>query len=300
MNGSLNQGFRGETTQTAADHLFVGRRKELADLLVWAKNKSSEKLLILEGNAGVGKTSLLGQLASGAIQSGTIVICLDIAQLSTDSATDFIWGIIKEFDARLAEFGLKSPPFEKRLLVLRPWESFRKYYWPDVLRRYGNDLILVLDNFDELVTNQANKENLPFFRSHIKRMFDAHTAVKGMLILRGRSEAYTSELLQPFDSLPSYRISRLDAFEAGELMRRGSALPVFSELSSTIYELTGGHPGDIKLILAALQRRAQALSFSQLTIADLLMVLDNDLAPRDFYTNVYARYAKLEHTYKSE
>lgn len=300
MNDSLDH-KRGLNIPAPGDEgLFIGRNQDLARLLEWAKDKPSAKLMILEGNAGVGKTSLLRRFASVAFDNGLTFLIVDVSQLSSASSTEFIWGFTKELNSRLTEFGLKAPPFEKRLLVLRPWQSFRKYYWPELLSRYGDNLIIALDNFDQLVIEETNNENLPFFRSHLKRLFDIHGSIKGLIVLRGRNEAYSQEQLQPFDSLTSHRISRLTKKESSELIRRGSQLLIFQDLVSIIFELSGGHPGDIKIMLLALQKRAQTLAVNQITLADLLMVLDHELAPKNFYTNVYARLDKLQYTYKTD
>jgi DNA-binding SARP family transcriptional activator/tetratricopeptide (TPR) repeat protein len=53
---------------------LVGRLEELAELQMWLESASGERVLLVEGDAGIGKTRLLAETAQRAHASGAIVL----------------------------------------------------------------------------------------------------------------------------------------------------------------------------------------------------------------------------------
>ena len=274
--------------------MFVGRQESLAHLWQWAAKPSNGPLLFLEGASGIGKTSLLIRLREGAFDSYLVPVIIDSVKLPIESPSEFLWRFSQQLTDGIRSHRLDVPEFEKSMLILRPWETFRDYYWKKLPTFLDNKmLILAMDNFDSLSYDPTHSKGLSVFRQYFLRLLNDYNYSRGILVLGGRAQGYTDKLLFPFSQVPTYRLRAFSYGETVELMSRPDNFPVYQDVAMLIFKLTSGHPGDIQRICHALYKRIASGAVRQLAMSDVLSILDVELAPKDFYTNVYGRYGQF-------
>ncbi len=105
--------FESLPAEPAADSPFVGREQLLDDLWEWlARRDGGPGMVVLSGEAGVGKTRLLGELATRARAGGAVVLWGG----SGAHAPDFSYG---PFAVALEEYAASLPAAERSELVHR-------------------------------------------------------------------------------------------------------------------------------------------------------------------------------------
>ncbi len=279
----------------SGDSLFIGRQAIFNWLLEQSKIDGGSTPLILAGMPGIGKSSILKQVMSGRLGEGIIPTYVDLIDLSSESLSSFLWSIAKSTMRSLELHGIQEPALEKRLLVLRPWQAFNQHFWQYIPQAIGERLLLfAFDNYNALISYGRDYDNLAAFRQRLFSLFDSQDNVRILLTLTGRIEAFDPISLAPFQNARYLRVPAFTLDEATELLRQAGSFPIFSDLSAYIYELTGGHPGDIQRLCHTLHEQGRVHKLRQITIADIVFNLDNYFQPRDFVTAIYRR--KSEHS----
>jgi hypothetical protein len=279
----------------AGDSLFIGRQSIFIWLQEQTRKNGGSTPLILEGMPGIGKTSILKQVMSGRLNEGIIPVYFDLNELPSESLSDFLWSIAKSTMKSLELHGFQEPSLEKRLLVLRPWQAFNQHFWQYIPQAVGERKILfAFDNFNSIVNNGRDNEKLAVLRQRLFSLFESQDNIQMLVTLTGRFEAFDLNSLAPFQNARNQRVPAFTEDETNELLRQAGSFPIFSDLVSYIYELTGGHPGDIQRLCHTLHERGRKNRLRQITLADIVFALENNFQPRDFHTAVYRR--KSEHS----
>lgn len=274
--------------------MFVGRRKALAQLWHWATRPTDGLQLFLEGVPGIGKTSLLIRMREGAQGTYLVPVIVDAAKLPLESPVEFLWRLSQQLSEGIRGHNLEVPNLEKSALVLRSWANFRDFYWKQLPHFLGDKiLILAVDNFDSLFLSSSESNGAINLRNYVLNLLNEYSQTRAIFVLRGRAQAYASRLLFPFNQIPIYRLRSLSLADTVELMNKSDQFRVFEDISNLVYNLTMGHPADVQRICHALFQRVQAGSIRQPAMSDIISILDVELAPKDFYTNLYGRYARF-------
>lgn len=274
--------------------MFVGREHGFQ----WLRDEiaATSKLppLAVEGPVGLGKTSFLKQIAAGRLGDSVIPIYLDIHELPLENLTEFLWTLAKITMAGLERQKIDGPTMEKRLLILRPWQAFNRHFWLRLpVSSGGRPILFLADNFDTMIADEFENRNVKVYRHRLFELFQSDHRIMVLFTLNGRIEAYDPQSLSPFDIAKSYRLPIFTPQETNELLNRAMSFPVFTDLSTFVHDLTGGHPGDLQRLCHALHEYGKWRRLRQITLADVLAVLEFQLQPKLFHTAVYRRRDKL-------
>ena len=292
-DSTLPNPFVCDTPVTGRD-MFVGRRRVFDWILEELASSEPFPPFVLEGQPGIGKTSVLGQIITGRLGRGPIPIYLDVCRLPLGGLTEFLWALAKATMGALDKQNIPGPRLEKRLLVLRPWQAFNQHFWRYLAEAAADrPLLFMLDNFDELVGDESDSQTRSIYRQRLYELFESSGRIAVLLTLTSRLQAFDPHVLAPFHIARSHHLSAFTPAETLELLRRAASFPAFSDLSTLIHDLTGGHPGDVQRIGYTLHERGRSHKLRQITLTDVMAVLDMDLRPKDFQSAVYARRAKM-------
>ena len=278
--------------------MFVGRQRSLTNLWRWSAKPGTSPVLFLEGPSGIGKTSLLFRFREGAFGSYLVPVIVDSSKLPLESPAEFLWMLAKQIKEGFQNQQLEVPDFEKSIVVLRPWEAFRDQFWKK-LPHYLDDKILVLamDNFDSFFASKALRDEFSMFRKYLMLLLNDYNQARAIFVIKGRAHAYTDKLLSPFNRFQSDRLRTFSYAESVELMNRARNFPVYRDVADLIFTITSGNPGDIQRLCHVLYERIASGKINQLAMSDVISILDVELAPKDFHTNVYGRYGKFYKEY---
>lgn len=276
------------------EEMFVGRDQGFEWLMGEISTTSRLPPLAIEGPGGMGKTSFLKQILAGRLGDSVIPIYLDIQELPFENLTEFLWALGKITMAGLARRSSDGPTMEKRLLILRPWQAFNHHFWRQLTTATGNRAILFLvDNFDEVITDEFEDQTMKIYRHRLFELFQTDHKIVALFTLKSRIEAYDPQSLSPFDIAKSYRLSFFTRQETNDLLIRAMSFPVYTDLSGFVHDLTGGHPGDLQRLGHALHEYGSSRRLRQITLVDVLAVLENQLQPKVFQTAVHRRRDEL-------
>lgn len=283
------------------DEMFVGRDQGFQ----WIRDEISSALklppLAIEGPEGMGKTSFLKQIHSGRLGASVVPIYLDVKELPVENLTEFLWSLAKITMAGLERHSIDGPTMEKRLLILRPWQAFNHHFWHQLEETAGGRSILfLLDNFDEVVADEFEDRTKNVYRKRLFELFKTNQRIVVLFTLKGRIEAYDPQSLSPFDIARSYRLSFFSQQETNDLLNRAMSFPVFDDLSTFVHNLTGGHPGDLQCLGYALHEYGSSRRLRQITLVDVLAVLEHQLQPKEFQTAVHRRRDEISLQYPGE
>lgn len=269
---------------------FVGREEVIKNIRSSLGNSPVERPLIICGPVGIGKTSLLHQLAGGALDADVGVLYTDIQKLDTETISGFLWQLAKAIMVSMKRQDLDGPIIEKRMLVLNPQLVFRQRFWnPLLMRAHSVPLLLAWDNFDALAQSGQGSHNLQSLRAYLYGLLKTDAPVDVLLTITGRVEAVGENALAPFHLESYLRLTNLDRDQTLRLIDQAAGLKVFRPVAEFMYSLTNGHPGDTQQLCHALFERQWQRGHRQVAIADVVAVLKEDLRPSDFVGSVYHR-----------
>jgi Cdc6-like AAA superfamily ATPase len=246
--------------------------------------------LTISGSRGIGKTSLLHHLVDTSKGSALGVLYTDMRAVISDNMSTFLWQLAKSIMAGMEAQGLGVPKIEKRMLVLNPFLVFRQRFWQPLLSRaLETPLLLAWDNFDCLIERSSGDHNAQAIRAYLYGLLETESPLDLLLTVTGRVEALAENSLSPFRLERTHRLTNLNQEQTIQLTRYSEGFPVFEPVADFIYDLTAGHPGDVQRLCHAIYGRHQARGHVQVTVADVLAVLQHELSPSEFSGPVYRR-----------
>lgn len=276
------------------EEMFVGRNQGFEWLMDDISSNSRLPPLAIEGPEGMGKTSFLKQILGGRLGNSVIPIYLDLKELPFKNLTEFLWSLAKITMAGFEGQSIDGPTMEKRLLILRPWQAFNHHFWRQLTTATGGRAILFLvDNFDEVIADEFEDQTMNIYRHRLFELFQTDPKIVVLFTLKSRIETYDQRSLSPFDNAKSYRLKFFTQQETNELLIRAMSFPVFTDLSIFIHDLISGHPGDLQRLGHALHEYGSSRRLRQITMVDILAVLEHQLQPKVFHTAVHRRRDEL-------
>lgn len=275
---------------------FVGRQQVLSRIHSSFQDGSARRPLVLSGMAGIGRTSTIRKLASSKSPHSLITAHINTPGLIGDDIRDFLWRISEAIDDGVRDTGLQLPDLQKRMLVLRPIQVFRKRYWApldEVLG--GRRLLLAFDDADVLAYGLAGDSLESDILDIMHELFKNSSRIEFLFGLTGYAVSDSTGWLDFFEELRSVNIPKFEFDQSAELMRQASPFHILGDVGRYIHILTGGHPGDLQRLCHALYERCILLGISHVTMADVAVTLALSLSPGEFYTPVYDRQAMIKH-----
>lgn len=281
--------------------LFVGRERAFRWLEDEIYSDRKRFPLVIEGADGLGKTSFLKQITMRRLGNSVIPIYLDVSQLPLENLAEFLWKLSKVTMAGLKGQQIDRPTLEKRLLILRPWQAFNQHFWQKIPKSSdGRPIIFLIDNFDTLVAPKSEDQIVSVYRQRLYELFTTNDRFVVLFTLQARIETYDPKSLFPFDIARRYRLPPFSLEETTEILTRAMSFPVYSDLSTFLYELTGGYPSDLQCLCHTLHDYGSERNLRQITLADVLAVLETRLQPKDFQTAVYRRLNEISIQFSPE
>ncbi|MFJ9818635.1 AAA family ATPase [Streptomyces sp. NPDC101151] len=225
---------------------FVGRRAEVGALLHCAEavGEGAPWVVVVEGEAGIGKTALIRHVAQGLVDFEVLWAACDVSE------QDFAFGVLDQVVRRLPGWPREAFVPGERGTGRRPMELAARLL--GVLAEAERPLVVVID--DAQWADEESLEALAFLvrRLWSERLFLLLTVrVPGQASLPGAGEASAraARVGRGAAHLQTIRLRGLDAAEVCDLAvsRGGRELPVFA--AARLQEHTGGHPLYLRSLL---------------------------------------------------
>ncbi len=275
--------------------IFVSREVALTWVFDNLDNAISVPLTI-DGAPGIGRTTFLKQIQKEAHLSNFVPIYVNLKQLPLDSFSEFLWVFGKSVVRELSDNGLSAPPLEKRMLVLRPRQSFQTTFWRQLIKSYnGQRMVLILDHFEYLAKKITSSETKRSYRQYLYKLLEESQDIYALTSLAGRLATYDPMDIAPFHQSLNYRITQFSRTQTYELINQNRILNILQPVATYIHLLTGGHPADIQRLCHAIFERMQEYDLRVVTVADVVATLRTGIKPADFRRPVHQQRVKISY-----
>jgi AAA+ ATPase superfamily predicted ATPase len=282
------------------NEIFVGRQEEMHWIRSNLEVSNPRSPLILNGQPGIGKSSLLKRIERGKLASNHIIVYLDLKQLPLDDMRHFLWDLAKQAISSLLLQGIEPPLPQKRMFSSLPRKAFKDNFWHPLMKHTDRDIFFLFDHADALAGGANNGTIQRDIREYFYDLFNNEQRNNYLFSMTYRPESFNKDLFKPFEISISMRMSYLTQIETEILMMKPAKYLMLKEALRYIYDLTKGHPRDVQRIGHALFFRNEKLGLKTITVSDISSILEGTLQPADFYTPVYGRRARIRRNLVSD
>lgn len=283
-----------------SNEIFVGRQNEMHWIQSNLEVSNSLSPLILNGQPGIGKSSLLKRIERGKLASNHIIVYLDLKRLPLDDMRHFLWDLSKQAISSLLSQGIQPPLPQKRMFSSLPRKAFKEKFWHPLMNLADRDIFFLFDHADALAIGANNRTIQQDIREYFYDLFNKEQRNNYLFSMTYRPESFNKDLFKPFEISISMRMSHLTQNETEILLNKPAKYLMLKEALHYIYDLTKGHPRDVQRIGHALFFRNEKLGLKTITVSDISSILEGTLQPADFYTPVYGRRARIKHHVASD
>lgn len=283
-----------------SSEMFVGRQNDLLRIRYNLEMSNPRSPLILNGQPGIGKSSLLKSIERGKLATNHIIVYLDLKQLPLDDMRNVLWDLSKQAISSLQSQGIQPPMPQKRMFSSLPRKAFRENFWHPLMNLSDRDIFFLFDHADVLAIGANNSTIQQDIRQYFYDLFDKEQRTRYLFSMTIRPESFNIDLFKPFEISISMRISHLTQDETEILLNKPVKYLILEDASSYVYDLTKGHPRDVQRIGHALFLRNEKLGLKTITVSDISSILEGTLRPADFYTPVYLRRARIKRLVASD
>jgi hypothetical protein len=262
---------------------------------------SRNHAIVVSGSPGIGKTSILHNLALLTSSREFAIIQIDARDLNRVNSNESTWRLIKSFNKSLTAQSLFHPSVEKPRFVLQPERVFIKEYWEPLNQTEEiRQILLVIDNM-ELLTSEMNiGHELKRKREFLWSLVQDYDDVEMLFGLQGRPELYSSEALYPFTIASNYHLQYLTKDETTALLNMPDQYIIPDYVCDYIFRLTHGHPADVQRFAYQIFERSIETGYRLITVADVLAILSSELNGGDFYHPVYVQRENTKLVYSRQ
>lgn len=262
--------------------LFFGRQQVLAWVLEQTTTElAKDQLLVLHGPAKIGKTAVLRQIESGALNPPIIGIYINLAEAALDSLSALYWDIANAGQNALARFNielesLNHPDFiadpakalQQQLLLPGGKMLHDKRPFSQPMQRR---LLFLFDN-THLLLEQIENGTLP---ANTLLNLHAHLTVpataNALFAFTDGADTHVTELPSLVNSL-FYALPPLTEEETVALVRQPVPFTLVRDVAQYIYHVTDGYPDKTHRLCHALYEHQQQYNLAQITVADVATV----------------------------
>lgn len=269
-------------------------RSEIQKTVIETLGRAPASVLMVTGKQGSGKTTFLNQLAEIFQKSGYLPIYINIGRIRQSSESEFLWGISKAIITGCSRAGIPLPVFEKRMLTLHAWQSFRRQLWADLQSvATFQPIILLLDDLHSLVGDPQNVAQQLLLRQYLANLIEGHEAISAIYTVNESKTVRTPYNLQPIRSSSSVKLQAFSDSETWLQLTRPGGMVFESYVAKAIQTITAGNPADTQRLAYALFQHLSERGLRRVTLVEVFATLRFELKPTDFYGRVYERMAHI-------
>ena len=284
MIKSTTSGNPYHLTGSDSSRLFFGRQ----DVFAWILEQTAvdadrmlERLIILHGPAKIGKTAVLKQIESGALNPPFIGIYLDLAQIALDSLSAVYWEIANAGLNALARLNIELETLNHTDFIADPLKAVHEQLLlpaGQILQGKGafhqteqRRLLFLFDNsqllLDQMETGILPANSLTNLHTHLAK--DA--IATALFACSDKPDSSTAEQTVLQNSL-FYELPPLDEDETVALVRQPVPFTLVRDVAQYIYHVTDGHPHKTHQLCHALYEHQYEYNLAQITVADVATV----------------------------
>jgi formylglycine-generating enzyme required for sulfatase activity len=247
------------TVYTKNGRFFVDRPALLAELAAQLDDAPAAPI-VLQGPPGSGKTAVLHQIAAGRLGPAYLPILLNAGSLSAAAPADFWYTVAQAAAAALAGQGHAPAAFERAEFAAAPYAAFEACVLAPLRAQTAIPLFLY-DNADDLLERMAGQEEPDVDWARFLELPDA-----GCLLAVSQGAAPVGRV--PHAQARALTLEPFTAEETAAFVRHAVMKTVPRDVSNYLHALSGGYPGRLDRVCAALEAQRQAQGWRQLTVAD--------------------------------
>ena len=262
--------------------LFFGRQDVFAWILEQTTNDlAAEQLLILHGPAKIGKTAVLKQIESAALNPPFVGIYLDFGQIALESLSALYWEIANAGLNTLARLNIELETLNHTDFIADPPKALHQQFLLPAgkllqEKRPFNQaeqyrLLFLFDN-SHLLLDQMQSGVLP---SNSLTNLQTHLTADniGSTLFGYADEADRLATEQPaLQNGLFYRLPPLDETETIALVRQPVPFMLVRDVAQYIFQVTNGHPEKTHQLCHALYEHQHEYDLAQITVADVATV----------------------------
>lgn len=281
------------------DVLFTWIR---AALLQATPEQGPDHPVILRGPRRIGKTSILLQIESGALQPPYTAVYIDLSAIALDTPSALLWDVAQIAMLWLQQSQIELPPLNHTLFIGDPLRAFREQLLlPATVAlneahkavyegRPASKLLFMFDNLNVMATkikSHALKEDFLWALHQV--IYRNHMAA--CLFTWETDDLPIPEVMQPFfDQGQVYDVGPLTDEDTLALIRHPMNYAIFKNVAEYVATLTKNYPYETQLICQELYERRQRLKLNLITVADVKAVqrhvVDSGQYPAQLATNI--------------
>lgn len=265
-----------------------------SEVLAWIKESiHAEQLnepLILFGSPGVGKSSILKQLEMGCLGEVTAVIQADMKGLPLENLSSFLWTLAEKINKETVspDVEILVSPVEYKRFSAEPAAAFDDFVSIIFEERLeGKQLILAFDDLDILAGQSQEGYPEHEILTYLHDLLQREEKLSYIFTLNGPVDKLPEDALAPFNLSKRFKVTNFDLETTLTFLRQSALFNTSAVVGEYIYNLTGGHPGDIQRFCHELYERRRHNQLRHITLADVVAVTKQSKGINDFQTAVY-------------
>lgn len=256
---------------------FVGRQDVIAWVRQYIYDEKTQSPLIVRGNAKMGKTSLLKQIAAGAVNPTLQTVYIDLAEWTGHGLADFLHFTAGKVGAEIQnQLNSELTPLAVPALAefaREPEKVFEQWVFSTLVDWLNGRLLLLLFDNLHVMLGQMTLGVLP------ENSFDVLINATGkpdtiftLFALNHTAAAVPTERIQALNQYPMQELTALTQNDAKELIAKGAVQTVVNDVVTFMFEQTNGHPQALQKLCYHLFLHQQSYNLHQLTVADVTAV----------------------------
>lgn len=224
--------------------------------------------VLLVGARQMGKTAVLETLSRDLSSPTFVPLMLDMAAFAGNSLPLFWRDLSEALAARAATAGIQLPDRSRSTFAAEPFTAFKTHLLTPLQERSGGRVpLLLLDNADILLKRLIGDE----LTGELQQLLNDPDArvVLASNVPADQLPTAVQSILAP---LPEVTLEPLSRSETLVIVRNVTACTVAAETAGYIYDLTGGAPAALDVLMTALGTHLDRTGSRQLQIADVMAV----------------------------
>lgn len=274
------------TEETAVPQKFVGRDPVFDWITEQLQSGTTNMPLILVGKPGMGKTTLLNQIANGRLGEKIIPVYVDLAAWTGHGIGHLLNEVAQATLKKLNQIGVMFSPPDLSQFGEEPLQTFDQMVLaPTAGAIHGRTLLFLFDNL-HILLRQIELGVLPDNAfTNLWQTIHQHQALHTLFALNDAASSLAPDALGFLQNFPNRELPVLTLSEITEQINQVFHYTIISDIVEYIYQLTGGHPSKMEELLAQLHQQQKHTPLQQLTVADIAAIardLTGKIAPNTY------------------